>query len=167
MQNVYILRKMCDLVEENIRNLKDLRVIPDKCGKSVVHLLIEKIQHDLRLVTSHDFDQVYGSGNILKYFRKERLEKSRALLLKTKNSPADVMKRKNVVFFIWSKISWAVFLVMENMHLHNVIPWVMLISVKKILDNLHVLCLKCDHLRKNCFSRYTCKVAVKNNIVFA
>lgn len=99
MQNVYILRKMCDLVEENIRNLKDLRVIPDKCGKSVVHLLIEKIQHDLRLVTSHDFDQVYGSGNILKYFRKEPLEKSRALLLKTKNSPADVMKRKKCRLF--------------------------------------------------------------------
>ena len=59
MQYVYALRKMYHLVEGNIRDLTSLRVSPDTYSKLLVHLLIKKIPHDLRLVIFHDFnDQV-------------------------------------------------------------------------------------------------------------
>ena len=50
MKNVSGLRAMYDLVEGNVRNLSSLGVPSDTYGKLLVHLLIEKIPHSLRLV---------------------------------------------------------------------------------------------------------------------
>ena len=56
MKNVSGLRAMHDLVEGNVRNLSSLGVPSDTYGKLLVHLLIEKIPHSLRLVISREFD---------------------------------------------------------------------------------------------------------------
>ena len=56
MKNVKGLRAMYDLVDGNVRNLSSLGVPSDTYGKLLVHLLIEKIPHSLRLVISREFD---------------------------------------------------------------------------------------------------------------
>ena len=56
MKNVSGLRTMHHLVEGNVRNLSSLGVPSDTYGKLLVHLLIEKIPHSLRLVISREFD---------------------------------------------------------------------------------------------------------------
>ena len=69
MKNVSGLRAMYDLVEGNVRNLSSLGVPFDTYGKLLVHLLIEKILHSLRLVISREFDdEVWNLENMLKYF---------------------------------------------------------------------------------------------------
>ena len=69
MKNVSGLRAMYDLVEGNVRNLSSLGVPFDTYGKLLVHFLIEKILHSLRLVISREFDdEVWKLGNMLKYF---------------------------------------------------------------------------------------------------
>ena len=55
-----------------MRNLSNLGVPFNTYGKLLVHLLIEKIPHSLRLVTSSEFDdKVWDLENMLKYFKKE------------------------------------------------------------------------------------------------
>ena len=46
------LRAMYDLVEGNVCNLSSLGDPSDTYGKLLVHLLIEKVPHSLRLVIS-------------------------------------------------------------------------------------------------------------------
>ena len=68
MKNASGLKTMDDLVEGNVRNLSRLGVPSDTCGKLLVHLLIEKIPHSLRLVISREFDEeVWDLENMLKY----------------------------------------------------------------------------------------------------
>ena len=65
MKNVSGLRAMYDLVEGNVRNLSSLGVPSDTYGKLLVHLLIEKIPHSLRLVISREFDdEVWDLKNV-------------------------------------------------------------------------------------------------------
>ena len=56
MKNVGGLRAKCNWVEENVRNLWSLDVPSNTSGKLLVHLLIEKIPHSLRLSISCEFD---------------------------------------------------------------------------------------------------------------
>ena len=82
MKNVSGLRAMYDLVEGNVRNLSSLGVPSDTYGKLLVHLLIEKIPHSLRLVISREFDdEVWDLENMLKYFKKELFAKERCASL--------------------------------------------------------------------------------------
>ena len=82
MKNVKGLRTMYDLVEGNVRNSSSLGVPSDTYGKLLVHLLIEKIPHTLRLVISPEFnDEVWDLENMLKYFKKEIFAKERCSLL--------------------------------------------------------------------------------------
>ena len=69
MKNISGLRAMYDLVEGTVRNLSSLAVPSDTYGKLLVHLLIEKTPHSLRLVISCEFDdKVWDLENMLKYF---------------------------------------------------------------------------------------------------
>ena len=82
MKNIIGLRAMYDLVEGNIENLSSLGVLSGTYGKLLVHLLIEKISHSLRLVISREFDdEVWDLENTLKYFKKELFAKERCSLL--------------------------------------------------------------------------------------
>ena len=68
---------MYDLVEWNVRNLLSLGAPSGTYGKLLVHLLllhllIEKIPHNLGLVTSREFDEkVWDLENMLNYFKKK------------------------------------------------------------------------------------------------
>ena len=67
---------MYDLVEGNVRNLLSLGAPSGTYGKLLVHLLlhllIEKIPHNLGLVTSREFDEkVWDLENMLNYFKKK------------------------------------------------------------------------------------------------
>ena len=82
MKNAKGLRAMYHLVEGNVRNLSSLVVPSDTYGKLLVHLLIEKIPHSLRLVISREFDdKVWDLENMLKYFKKELFAKERCASL--------------------------------------------------------------------------------------
>lgn len=66
MQNVYVSRKIQDLVEGYNCNLTRLGVPPDTYGKKLFRLLIVKMSHALRLVISREFeDQVCELENML------------------------------------------------------------------------------------------------------
>ena len=56
MKNLSGLRAMYDLAEGNVRNLSSLGVPSYTYDKLLVHLLIEKFPHRLRLVISCEFD---------------------------------------------------------------------------------------------------------------
>ena len=56
MKNVSGLIAMYDLFQGNVRNLSSLGVPSGTCDKLLVHLLIGKISHSLRLVNSREFD---------------------------------------------------------------------------------------------------------------
>ena len=56
MKNFSELRAMYDLAEGNVRNLSSLGVPSYTYDKLLVHLLIEKFPHRLRLVISCEFD---------------------------------------------------------------------------------------------------------------
>ena len=56
MKNVRGLRAMHDLVEGKVRNFSSLGVPSHTYGKLLIHLLIEKYPHSLRLVISREFD---------------------------------------------------------------------------------------------------------------
>ena len=64
------LKEIYDLVEGNVRNLSSLGVPSDTYGKLLVHLLIEKIPHSLRLVISREFDDEVWDLNNVKIFQK-------------------------------------------------------------------------------------------------
>ena len=78
MKNVSGLKAMYDLVEGNVSHLPSLAVPSETFGKLLVHLLIKKIPHSLRLVISREFDdEVWDLENMLKYFKKELFAKER------------------------------------------------------------------------------------------
>ena len=78
MKNVSGLKAMYDLVEGNVSHLSSLAVPSETYGKLLVHLLIKKIPHSLRLVISREFDdEVWDLENMLKYFKKEVFAKER------------------------------------------------------------------------------------------
>ena len=61
---------MYDLAEGNLRNLSNLGVPSHTYSKLLVHLLIEKIQHSLHLVTSREFDDEVWELENIKIFQK-------------------------------------------------------------------------------------------------
>lgn len=68
MENIYALKKMYNLVEGNVSNLTSLGVPSDTYGKPLVHLLMEKMTHVLRLVISREFDdEVCELENMITY----------------------------------------------------------------------------------------------------
>ena len=82
VKNISGLRAMYNLVEGNVCNLSSLGVPSDTSCKLLVHLLIKKILHSLRLVISCEFDdKVWDLENMLKYFNKELFAKERCASL--------------------------------------------------------------------------------------
>ena len=75
MKNVSGLKAMNDLVEENVRNLSSLGVPSLIFGKLLVHWLIKKIPHSLRLVISPEFDDKVWDLENIKIFQKRAFGK--------------------------------------------------------------------------------------------
>ena len=105
MQNVFLSRKIQDLVEGYNCNLTRLGVPRDTYGKKLFRLLIVKISHALRLVISREFeDQVCELENMLKHFNKESFVKERCASFVDKKQFSRRNKNSNINFFVWSKI---------------------------------------------------------------
>ena len=124
---------MHDLVEGNVRNFSSLGVPSHTYGKLLIHLLIEKYPHSLRLVISREFDdEVWDLENMLKYFKNELFAKERCASLVDENriiltSP---MKIQYQHFYQDSK-NCVMSITKENISQQNVIKWPTQMLVKK------------------------------------
>ena len=167
MKNVSGLRAMYNLVDENVRDLSSLGVPSDTYGKFLVHLLIEKITHSLRLVISREFDdEVWDLENMLKYFKKELFAKERCASLVNEKPYNPNNRNENTMAVFLSgqqKVCWVY---CQGEHFPTKCDKVIDINARKeILKNssFYYLCLKTGHVSKKCTKNYICRICSKKH----
>ena len=167
MKNVSGSRAMYNLAEGNVRNLSSLGVPSDTYGKLLVHLLIEKIPHSLRLVISREFDdEVWDLENMLKYFKKELFAKERCASLVNEKPYNPNNRNENTMAVFLSgqqKVCWVY---CQGEHFPTKCDKVIDINARKeILKNssFYYLCLKTGHVSKKCTKNYICRICSKKH----
>ena len=167
MKNVSGLRAMYDLVEGNVRNLSSLGVPSDTYGKLLVHLLIEKIPHSLRLVISREFDdEVWDLENMLKYFKKELFAKERCASLVNEKPYNPNKRNENTMPAFLSGQQKLCCVYCQGEHFPTKCDKVIDVNAcKEILKNSSCcyLCLKAGHVSKKCRKNYICRICSKKH----
>ena len=96
MENLEVLRKLCNDIENWIRNLKSLKIE----SSAYVHLLIpflkEKIPDKLNMIISPKFSgKVWTLEIMLKYFNEELQAKEICVTFKSTSNDKDKVKDRN------------------------------------------------------------------------